>query len=566
MIALFFPGLRAHLDPPLSEPWLKACSSVTADKYRDQLCDNKTRSCTTQILGHDYTEDSCQMEYFPSNSAACKSMSFSPIAPNAHIGGVSLKPYVLAFEHVSYGTVYTVNHTVLNITFSNIKWKTMKFRFQFSKYKSVENHCRNIVISNNVTVNDQSVLYYDCYWPVADGNPNGQSHILDFEATDDVVVNRGQYYFNIPTAQMLSPAAAAGDWKPFVYIEILTDTMKLHIVKPPEHLRVVAYQVAVVRECDRETLCPLDETVANTTIRLGSGNGTNEVVYSTSMLKKSGSYYYVVTVVRDECRADVARCQYVESPRIRISNEVQTLNICIASVTALIVATLFAYYIALRVIRRYCCRDYNSLAPGKEIPAPPKVLVVYSPANRLHAECVASFVKYLRSECGLEIMYDGDISSTAHADPFIWASDSFEVATHVLYIVGPADEGNAYNSIYDKPIITPHRHVDSLILAMVRASRPARCRKDVLNVLFEHSDGQIPAETRRDKCFHLLKDWQKLISHLSKNLLPKRQLMRTEKGKCLVEDLTRAKKLLTAKRDDVVIKCEKNWNEKKVLL
>ncbi|CAG4940495.1 unnamed protein product [Parnassius apollo] len=528
-----------------------------------QLCDNKTRSCTTQILGHDYTEDTCQMEYFPSNSAACKGMSFAPIAPNAHIGGVSLRPYVLPFEHVSYGTVYTVNHTVLNITFSNIKWKTMKFRFQFSKHKSVENHCRNIVISNNVTINDQSMFYYDCYWPVADGNPNGQSHILDFEATDDAVVNRGQYYFNIPTAQMLSPTATANEWKPFVYIEILTDTMKLHVVPPPPHLKIIAYQIAVLRECDKETLCILDETVANTTIRLK--NNSQEVMYETSMLRKSGSYYYVVTVLHDACDSDAGKCQYVESPRIRISNEVQTLNICIASITALIVATLFAYYIALRVIRRYCCRDY-SLAPGKEIPAPPKVLVIYSPANRLHAECVASFVTYLRSEYGFEIMYDGDISNTSHADPFIWADEAFRLASHIIYIVGPAEETNLYNSIYDKPIISAHRNVDILLLSMIKAHRTSRCHKDIINVFFEHSDGQIPLETRHDRVFFLLKDWQKLISYLSRNLLPKKQIMRTEKGKCFIEDLTRAKKLLSTKRDDVVIKCEKNWNEKKVLL
>lgn len=73
-------------------------------------------------MGHDYTEDTCQLEYFSSD--ACKGMNFAPIAPNAHIGGVSLRPYVLSFEHVKYGAVYVVNHTVLNITFSNIKWKS----------------------------------------------------------------------------------------------------------------------------------------------------------------------------------------------------------------------------------------------------------------------------------------------------------------------------------------------------------------------------------------------------------------------------------------------------------
>lgn len=79
----------------------------------------------------------------------------------------------------------------------------MKFRFQ-DKYSNMKNHCRNIEISNSIPIDDQSVLYYDCYWPKTD-NRDGQSHMLDFEATtEDKIVNRGQYYFNIPTADMLS--------------------------------------------------------------------------------------------------------------------------------------------------------------------------------------------------------------------------------------------------------------------------------------------------------------------------------------------------------------------------
>ncbi|KPI98649.1 hypothetical protein RR46_04622 [Papilio xuthus] len=503
-----------------------------------------------KILGHDYTEDSCQLEYFKPDSPACRAMDFAPISPNDHIGGVSLKPYSLQYEHVtSLGTFYTVNHTVLNITFSNIKWKN--------------NHCRNIVISNNVTINDQSMFYYDCYWPISDGNPNGQSHILDFEATDDVVVNRGQYYFNIPTPQMLSPSATINEWKPFIYIEILTDKMKLHVVPPPSHLKVTSYEITVFRECDKETLCTADDLVANTTIKLK--NNLQEVTYETSMLKKSGSYYYVVTVIHDACNSETGDCQYMESPRIRITNEVQPLSICIASITALIVATLFAYYIALRVMRRYCCTEYKS-PPAYELPSPPKILVVYSPVNRLHAECVASFITYLRSEYGFELMYEGDISSTSHADPFIWASESYRIATHIMYIVGPAEETNLYNNIYDKPIITAHRDVDNIVLAMIKANRNGKSQKDIINIFFEHSSGQLPIETRHDKAFFLLKDWQKLISYLSQNMLPKKQIMRTEKGKCFIEDLSRAKKLLSIKQDDVVIRCEKNWNEKKVLL
>lgn len=68
----------------------------------------------------------------------------------------------------------------------------------------MKNHCRNIMIANDFTVDDKSVLYYDCYWARTD-EKDGQSHMLDFEATaEDKSINRGQYYFNIPTAEMLS--------------------------------------------------------------------------------------------------------------------------------------------------------------------------------------------------------------------------------------------------------------------------------------------------------------------------------------------------------------------------
>lgn len=79
----------------------------------------------------------------------------------------------------------------------------MKFRFQRYSHSIMKNHCRNIIISSDVTLNDQSVFYYDCYWSVSDGNYNGQNYMLDFEASDDKVVNRGQFYFNIPTGKML---------------------------------------------------------------------------------------------------------------------------------------------------------------------------------------------------------------------------------------------------------------------------------------------------------------------------------------------------------------------------
>lgn len=78
----------------------------------------------------------------------------------------------------------------------------MKFRFQREQRR--RNHCSSIAISNNVTVNEQSVLYYDCYWSTMMDSDSGQSHILDFEAANGTFVNRRRFNFNIPSAAMLS--------------------------------------------------------------------------------------------------------------------------------------------------------------------------------------------------------------------------------------------------------------------------------------------------------------------------------------------------------------------------
>lgn len=202
-----------------------------------------------------------------------------------------------------------------------------------------------------------------------------------------------------------------------------------------------------------------------------------------------------------------------------------------------------------------------------QIPTPPKILVVYSSANRLHAQCVTSLINYLRSESGFDIMFDGDICKTSHGDPYVWAEEAFRLASHIMYIVGPTVEQINFN-IYDKPIITALKDVDALLLSFIKASRASKYPKEIINVFFEHSSGNVPIETRSPSAsFKLLKDWQKFVSYLSKDLIPKRHIMRTERGRCFIEDLQRAEKLLGANRDDVIVNCEKVKNfEKKILL
>lgn len=182
---------------------------------------------------------------------------------------------------------------------------------------------------------------------------------------------------------------------------------------------------------------------------------------------------------------------------------------------------------------------------------PPKVLVVYSPANRLHTECITSFINYIRNEYGIDMMYDGDIANTTHGDPFLWADEAFRTASHVIYVVGPnAETNNVCSNIYDQPV-NPHRNIDTLILSWIKGDRGTKNKKDVMNIFFDYSNGKVPVETKREKSYHLLKDWQKFIAYLSKNLFPVNQIKKCKRGETFLDDLDKAKKLLSGKQDNI---------------
>lgn len=176
-----------------------------------------------------------------------------------------------------------------------------------------------------------------------------------------------------------------------------------------------------------------------------------------------------------------------------------------------------------------------------ETAEPPKVLVIYPSANHIHAECVKSCVEYLRLECGIDITYDLDIPNTAHGDPFYWAEQAVREASIIMYMVGPKTTDQTPNSVYHS--------TDKTLLSFLNRVSPIQ-PKDIINVVFEHSDGDVPVETKYYRTFYLIKDWQKLIAYLSRNMLPEKQIMRTQKGMLFIENLRLVKNTLSDVRID----------------
>ncbi|XP_039753569.1 uncharacterized protein LOC120628947 isoform X2 [Pararge aegeria] len=411
------------------------------------------------------------------------------------------------------------HHVVPNIVFRDIKWKKLKFRIEQRNTYPTKRHCRNLAISDNVTIYEHSVLHYDCYLSLTDGSlRNTPTHVLDVEATDGTTVDGWQFLFFIPPTQVLNPNITQTLWKPFVYVENCVSSLRLHIVPHPSHFVITSYKIEVMRACDN---CSNDVSVENVTITTLNGSA-DEQMYDYKPTS-SGSYYFIVNVLHDRCIRGEVECQNVKSPEVYIAVMLH-LYIVIIIASVIVAPVAFLFY------RRYC-------KGPSEIPQPPKVLVIYSSANSVHAKCVVSLVDYLRSECGFDVLYDGDITKTSHSDPYFWAEDAIRQASDIIYIVGPTE--NEFESSF--PTSALH-DVDKLLLYFLKVVRPLQ-NKNVMNVFFEHSNGPVPDETKCDRNYHLLRDWQALIAYLSRNLLPKKQIMRTEIGKRLIEDLTRVKKL-----------------------
>lgn len=91
--------------------------------------------------------------------------------------------------------------------------------------------------------------------------------------------------------------------------------MKLHIMPPPSQLKIDSYRIEVMMECNKETTCK--EMVKSATIKLR--NNTDDVTYGHSLLIAAGTYYFVVTPIHEKCKRGEVECQFVESPRIVIS-------------------------------------------------------------------------------------------------------------------------------------------------------------------------------------------------------------------------------------------------------
>ncbi|CAH2258620.1 jg12392 [Pararge aegeria aegeria] len=181
--------------------------SQQCSSERFLLCDDTTRirkDCSVQIWGDESSDDttSCDVEFVPRNSSDCEaSFSRIPAISSSRLGNISIMPFLM---NVKCDDCSPYHHVVPNIVFRDIKWKKLKFRIEQRNTYPTKRHCRNLAISDNVTIYEHSVLHYDCYLSLTDGSlRNTPTHVLDVEATDGTTVDGWQFLFFIPPTQVL---------------------------------------------------------------------------------------------------------------------------------------------------------------------------------------------------------------------------------------------------------------------------------------------------------------------------------------------------------------------------
>lgn len=199
------------------------------------LCQPMDMPCDVQ------NPETCRMKYYKLNSSECSGLTFEeyPSTNDASLGKVELKTYYYDFL-----SAYKV--TAFNVTFSDIHWNHLKFRFK-QDGNELKNTCREFTILNNATLTD---LFYDCLW--SNESYEGKSFYFEYQAKNDTASVYRKYVFKVPIAKNINENNTdLTKWELFVFVETVRSgfglvTFTLHWQPLPERFLINDYNVTVI--------------------------------------------------------------------------------------------------------------------------------------------------------------------------------------------------------------------------------------------------------------------------------------------------------------------------------
>lgn len=182
--------------------------------------------------------DECQMKYYKLNSTDCRDLTFSydSVTAENKLDAIQIQSY--------HYDMFSYKQTGFNLTFVNISWSSMKFRFK-QEGNEMKNTCREFHMSSNSTIKN---LFYDCLW--SNESYEGKTFSFEYETRTNNVMSYKKYFFRVPFAKNIDEKTDLANWEIFVFTEFIKNvfgltTLILHWQPLPEKFSINTYNITV---------------------------------------------------------------------------------------------------------------------------------------------------------------------------------------------------------------------------------------------------------------------------------------------------------------------------------
>nr|CAD7430250.1 unnamed protein product [Timema monikensis] len=416
-------------------------------------------------------------------------------------GHVMLKSY--------YYVLGTNKLTALNVTFSLIKWNSLRMRFK-EVGGDKKNFCRDFHLS--LEVPDSTVLFFDCLWSKAEYEKKSFGFEYEQRSALGSYAHRS-YVFVVPSGDHINPTETElKNWELFMYVDI-SEIPKLTLRWPlapslfkEEPFNITAYNVSIYRRGpppdDEEEE---EEELLNTAIVSAWDAVGGELSY-TFLTDGSETYWFTLRMIHEAC--GLQDCNVSKSHKIIISRmpypplwspcPFPTANLDLSALWphGPPCHTAFTHCPLYKVL--YFCWDVTTqsfifmwrmyqLSPvfsaggnnrrtliaivccsvlipvflcafhvwRKRIPPDPQsqakslpvVFINYVPSHDAHVAFMVELTKYLRSHCAVDALMDRlDIPHFKSNDPHNWCIGEFERVDFVMVVSSPST--NQFVGIY----------------------------------------------------------------------------------------------------------------------
>jgi len=256
---------------------ISAAVNVVSGAANSSYCSNSNVSCSSQLLYLNASDSACSVVvYSPSD---CANWTFIADGFSPELGSVALKTY----SYKENGHEYAV----FNVTFTDIKWKSLRFRFRQHGYDKKQ-FCREFRVSSEYYIPE---LFYDCLWTKSEYE--GTPFTFEYQAESVRHTEVRRYVTLLPFYKDIEPSTTLQNWTSFLYVDTSDlPFLRVRWQQVPLRFGVQNYSVEMFRKSEGSEMNLLASEVVHGT------DDNRELSYNFDNVLASGVCHFEVTLVR----------------------------------------------------------------------------------------------------------------------------------------------------------------------------------------------------------------------------------------------------------------------------